>query len=69
LYLEEIDCLLDAKVHYSHVQVIRRDIKPRSAERSRDVENEMISEKIVRIYPWVSHFKTPFTSLAYFLRL
>jgi hypothetical protein len=31
--------LIDAGTRYEHVQIIRCDIKPGSAERSRDVEN------------------------------
>jgi hypothetical protein len=30
-------------------KIIRRDIKPRSVERSRDLKNGMVSEKIPRV--------------------
>jgi hypothetical protein len=36
--------LLNAGAHSEHIKVIRRNIKPGSAERSREVENEMISK-------------------------
>jgi hypothetical protein len=37
--------LEDTRIHSEHSQVIKRDIKPRSAEKSRDAENGSISEK------------------------
>lgn len=40
---------MDAEVHAEHFKVIRSDILPISIERTRDVENELISEKIQRV--------------------
>jgi hypothetical protein len=44
---------------FEHVQVIRCDIKPGSVEKSRDVKNRMISEKIQRKLPLGHDFQTP----------
>jgi hypothetical protein len=41
--------LVDTKVYFGHVQVIRSDIEPESIEKSRDVENDPISEKKQRV--------------------
>jgi hypothetical protein len=35
--------LVDGGVHYEHVQVFRCNIKPESAQKCKDVENEPIS--------------------------
>jgi hypothetical protein len=42
---------MGATIHSEHVRVIRCDIKLGLDERSKDVESEMISEKIVKVYP------------------
>jgi hypothetical protein len=36
-YFRYINALVDAAVHFEHVQVIRRAIKPRTVERSIDL--------------------------------
>jgi hypothetical protein len=41
---------VDARAHPEHGRVIRCDIKPRLAKRSRDIENKAISEKIQRVH-------------------
>jgi hypothetical protein len=49
--------LVDSKAHPERVQIIRCDIKPRSVVRTRDVENEPISEEKLRdtLRPNFSH--------------
>jgi hypothetical protein len=39
---------VDEEVHFEHAQVIRCDISPRLVERSTNIENVIISEKIQR---------------------
>jgi hypothetical protein len=51
IIFELIVVLVDAEVHSEHVQVIGMDIGPESVEKCRDVENESISRKTVRVYP------------------
>jgi hypothetical protein len=41
---------VDERVHSEPVQVIRTDIWPRLVSRSKNVENEIISEKILGVY-------------------
>jgi hypothetical protein len=41
--------LVDKRVHSEHVQVIRSDIEPESVEKCSEVENGMVSEKIIRV--------------------
>jgi hypothetical protein len=61
---------VDEGVHFKHVQVVIRDIKLQSAEKSRDVENEPIFffffkckwanfRKNSKGMPWSSTFETP----------
>jgi hypothetical protein len=38
--------LVNARAHYKQVKIARCDIGSRSVERSRDVENETVPEKI-----------------------
>jgi hypothetical protein len=40
--------LIDGALHCEHVQIIKCDIRLRLLEKSRDVEYEVISEKIQR---------------------
>jgi hypothetical protein len=43
--------LVDTGAHFEHVQVIRYDIKAEADEKCRDVQNEPISRKKLRVYP------------------
>jgi hypothetical protein len=48
---------VDERVHSEPVQVIRTDIWPRLVSRSKNVENEIISEKILGGIPQGHLFK------------
>jgi hypothetical protein len=56
--------LVDATVHSEHGPLIRCDISPRSVERSRDIENGTISEKI----QWIIHLGQLFKQRCIFLK-
>jgi hypothetical protein len=54
--------LIDVRVHFEHVKVIRSNVGPESVEKYRDVQNEPIWANFMKKakgIPWDPFFKTP----------